>query len=122
MGPDGVINPTPAPLTSEAEPLSLCQLGPCRHFHELAIRIDAAKPLDGSQGSDYVHTIRTCYPSPGIEMDLAAPVRRCNRWAPMVRNDDEYEGARARYTGTMIGQEEMAEFEASWLPEPKQEK
>lgn len=101
MAPDGGLQLDPAPLEPPpARPISICELGPCRNYHELASKMDAQEPLDGSRVRLPVFVTRTCYPSPGIEMDLAQPVRECSLWAPFTSGElYEREQARDRFIG-----------------------
>lgn len=70
---------TLADLVMPAVPPSLCRLGPCRNYHEARVLLPSHGAIDKSQ------LIRTCYPHPGIEMDLAdTPVLECSRWWPEV--------------------------------------
>lgn len=75
-------------------PISICTLGPCVRYHELVAQVDAQAPLDGSGAPVHIHKIRTCYPHTGIEMQLTAPVRECNRWHPQsvsaTKDHDDY--------------------------------
>lgn len=94
MAPDGGLAFTPARPISEPPP-RLCEVGPCRHYHRLAVQMDAANPMserhpDGS----VVHHARLfhtqvshyCYPDVGIETELGSlPVIECNRWVPIGR-------------------------------------
>lgn len=87
LGPDGAPVFTPASL--EPLPLvadSLCQLGPCRYYHELVTSFDAQEPLGEETGAPrYRNTVRTCYPAVGIEADLGEGViYDCNFWDPVA--------------------------------------
>jgi len=114
------IEPTPPPARSPdgtiviprqrpAMPVrpSLCRAGPCRHYHQFSIQIDAANPsavrlpiapaypecarpttgpLYQPPAVFHVETHHYCYPTTGIEMPLGAlPVTDCNRWDPDAR-------------------------------------
>lgn len=82
-GADGLIPaPPPRPLPVLEHP-SLCEAGPCRHYHRVSALMDAAEPIDGSGGSSHEQTTRACYPAPGVELELGeAPITRCSRWEP----------------------------------------
>lgn len=90
---------------------SLCQRGPCIHYHSLTVQVDAesprAKPVPirlpagpgvraAPQGSVYqapasFHTREEhyCYPTAGIEIDLGAmPVVRCSRYRCCSADDE----------------------------------
>lgn len=94
VAPDGGLLLEPAPLNAlpEAEE-SLCSVGPCRYFHELTLSLDAQEPLGQETGvRTHRNTVRTCYPSPGIEADLGEEtVYQCNRWDP---HDESFVSAR----------------------------
>lgn len=84
IGPDGAPSLEPAPLEPlQVLPISLCTLGPCKNFHSLLSKIDATEPIDGSSGGIHLQPMRACYPAPGVEIELTAPIRECNRWAPL---------------------------------------
>lgn len=94
VAPDGGLLLEPAPLDGLVEEEeSLCAVGPCRHFHELVLSLDAQEPLGQETGvRTHRNTVRTCYPSPGIEADLGEEtVYQCNRWDP---HDDSFVLAR----------------------------
>lgn len=104
-GPDGLLVGPPSAPTEPPYP-SLCEAGPCKHFHRVEIQVEAENPLaqrievplpDGLArvestpgGKVYrplpvFHTsvTRACYPDVGIEIELrATPVVRCNRFEP----------------------------------------
>lgn len=113
--PDGGPQLEPAPTGPiSAGPISRCQLGPCRHYHELFSELDDQKPLDGTGTRLAVIATRTCYPSAGAEIELQeTAVRDCNRWEPLTTNErdvlkarrDAYERAHAS---------ELNQFYASW--------
>jgi hypothetical protein len=85
IAPDGGLALEPVPIKPlRRVQISLCALGPCANYHEVLTKIDAQDPLDGSPGKIHLMPVRTCYPHPGIEMDLKdMPVRECNRWNPL---------------------------------------
>lgn len=85
IGPDGGPILSPATLTElRILPPSVCGIGPCRHFHVLVTSLDAQEPLGEETGvPQHRNTVRTCYPSPGVELDLAeAVIFECSRWDP----------------------------------------
>lgn len=115
VGPDGAPAPIPVAPLPERELVTLCQLGPCVRYHELRTKLDAQDPQDGSERHVYVSTTRTCYPSPGIEMDLSeTPVRDCNLWEPRIDVAETRLRHRQAYQRTKEGAEQWAEYEASW--------
>ena len=82
-GPDGLIPAPPPSRLPALEHPSLCEAGPCRHYHRVACLMDAAEPLDGSGGTAHEQVTRACYPAPGVELELGeAPITRCSRWEP----------------------------------------
>ena len=82
-GPDGMIPaPPPRPLPVIADPPSLCEAGPCRHYHKVQSLMDAQEAIDGT-ASIHPQVTRACYPAVGIELELGeTPVTRCSRWEP----------------------------------------
>lgn len=94
VAPDGglLLEPASVDPLPEAEE-SLCAIGPCRNYHELVLSLDAQEPLGEETGERrHRNTVRTCYPSPGIEADLGEEtVYQCNRWDP---HDDSFVSAR----------------------------
>lgn len=105
----GVDLETPVNLTPQRPPPdprpSLCEAGPCRHYHRFAVQVDAEPPkvrrlpvvVPGVAGDTYqppatfhTETHRYCYPDTGIEMSLGVmPVTECNRWDPVDRDGSE---------------------------------
>lgn len=94
MGPDGA--PTLEPVRPlPADPPRLCNAGPCRHYHQFQIQLDAQNPMaerkpDGTVVHHgrvfHVQTHHYCYPDVGIETELGSePVLACNRWVPITR-------------------------------------
>lgn len=85
MGPGGHIQMPPRRRLTVLDPPTLCAQGPCVHYHELDILVDAATDLDGSGvGRDHHQIVKTCYPTPGIEIDLnGTPVFECLYWEPL---------------------------------------
>jgi len=119
-GPDGIPSPIPVRRSSSLEVINLCSLGPCSHYHELATKVDSQDPLDGSPGGVYVNITRTCYPAPGIEIDVSEhQVRRCSIWEPRFDQRETLERIRNAYLATDDGAEEWAAFEASWPTKEK---
>ena len=107
VGPDGL---AVGPTSVESVPPypSLCEAGPCRHFHRFEIQVEATSPLaqqvsvelpDGPRvestpgGKVYrplpvFHTRveRYCYPDTGIELELgSASMVKCNRFSPRTQ-------------------------------------
>lgn len=85
MGPGGQIIMPRVRRLAVIDPPSLCAQGPCVHYHELDVLVDAAEDLDGSGvGRDHHQIIKACYPTPGIEIDLnGTPVFECGFWEPL---------------------------------------
>lgn len=64
-----------------AQPPSLCEAGPCRHYHRVASVMDAED--GGVVGATHRQVTRACYPAVGIELELGeTPVLQCSRWEP----------------------------------------
>lgn len=94
ISPDGGIDQTAQPGPVMRPPPRLCEQGPCVNYHRFTIPFDAevAKAASIEPGGKLVgkappepslgETHHYCYPTPGIEFPLAAPVIRCNRWDP----------------------------------------
>lgn len=103
IAPDGA--PEIPELRPQVPPCpSLCQAGPCRHYHTFVTQADAANPMasvvpirlpEGTPGARPVpggtlyqapavyheEQHHHCYPTSGVEMNLGAvPVLKCNRW------------------------------------------
>ena len=129
-GPEGAIPPptkTPRPA-----PPSLCEQGPCVHYHAFTLPFDAETPRgaavepggkvtgDPGPARDYVEHHRYCYPTAGVEMNLAGlPVLRCNRWDPLDRDVGSEAAANIRrkeYSRSLAGEtyaRELAAWESS---------
>lgn len=116
---------------------SLCQAGPCRHYHRLVVQVDAEDPSavrlpiapppgtpftsQTPQGAVYrapasfhTQTHHYCYPGSGIEIELRAlPIVGCSRWNPMDADDHFQEGLRRQlFEGTEEGKRYRAAVEA----------
>jgi hypothetical protein len=80
-GPDGMIPSGPAKMLPVLDPPSLCEAGPCRHYHRVRSVMDVE---DGGHGGPMrTQVTRACYPTHGIEIDLGeTPVLQCSRWEP----------------------------------------
>lgn len=92
--PDGGLELEPAPRELRRAPISICELGPCKRLHVIAAKIDAQEPIDGSKIRIPVLVSRTCYPSPGIEFPLDAPVKECSLWEPLLDHERRVQGKR----------------------------
>lgn len=119
LGPDGFPVLEPAPIGPiPVEPISICMLGPCANYHELETKMDAQEPMDGTRGHVHLMVYRTCYPHPGIEMELPAPIRRCNRWSPTSVDPETrtvVTSATSRPAAFKSNRPaQWAEYEASW--------
>ncbi len=80
-GPDGMIPAGPPSKLPVIAAPSLCAAGPCRNYHRVESIMDAED--GGHAGVDHVQTTHVCYPTAGIEIELAdTPVLRCSRWEP----------------------------------------
>ena len=93
--------PTPNPDAPDIDPPSLCEAGPCRHYHRLATVMEVQPAIDGTTARPRQIT-RACYPAPGVEIELAeTPVLQCSRWNPAP--DLEVTEARRAYAATDDG-------------------
>jgi hypothetical protein len=91
QAPDGGLVLTP-PKSLPVLPPLLCEQGPCRHLHAATGQLDEQMPLDGSSPLYRSEAaILSCYPSPGIELELSrdAPIVTCNRWDPIPQHEIE---------------------------------
>lgn len=118
VAPDGGLALEPAPTEPlEVAPIALCSIGPCARHHELVTKINAQEALDGSAGRVHLQVIRTCYPAPGIEVDLSeTPVRQCSLWKPPLTTGDTPRDARELETARRYHRvcDEYKAFIASW--------
>lgn len=114
IGPDGAPSLEPAPIEPlRVLPISLCTMGPCRNFHSLLSKIDATEPIDGSSGGVHLQPMRACYPAPGVEIELTAPIKECNRWSPMSSGElAELGEHRERWQRFNVG--ETNDYHESW--------
>lgn len=119
--PDGGLELPPATLAPlRVLPISRCDLGPCRHLHEITNQIDAQEPLDGSPGHIHTATGRSCYAQQGVDGALDAPVFDCNLWRPRTAPElEQIVKIRSDYERTH--KRELAEFEESWSGRVHQE-
>lgn len=118
---DGGPQLEPAPTEPlPPRPISICELGPCSRYHELAARLDAQEPLDGSKQRLPVLITRTCYPSPGIEMAIEAPVKSCSIWDPLTSSEN-YERQQKQTTFRQLNPDAWRAHEASWGGNPNEE-
>lgn len=101
--------PPPPRLLPVIHPPSLCEQGPCAHYHEITALADAATPMDGSLRV-HVQVLRTCYPHAGIEMPLnGSPVFECNRYVPDMHADGD---ALERFRRSARGQAIWTRYQA----------
>ena len=91
MAPDGGLELEPAEPLDDPPP-RLCEAGPCRHYHRMAVQMDAQNPMAERRDGQLVRHARVfhttvshyCYPDVGIETNLGSlPVLECNRWVPI---------------------------------------
>jgi hypothetical protein len=108
--------PPPTLKVLGPEPPSLCRQGPCSHYHELSVRLDASTPMDGS--SDVMHTqlTRSCYPTSGIQIELDdTPVFACSRWSPDTTRQYQIDAMQRDYNLSNAGVKyyrELSEWKA----------
>jgi len=82
--PDDPMPSSPKMPAPSVAPPTLCELGPCAHYHKAVLRFDAATPMDGSASVTHTQNLRSCYPTAGISIELEdSPVFECSRWAPI---------------------------------------
>lgn len=82
--PNDPLPPSPSLPAPSVAPPTLCELGPCAHYHKAVLRFDAATPMDGSASVTHTQNLRSCYPTAGISIELEdSPVFECSRWAPI---------------------------------------
>lgn len=129
VGPDGALKMPPM-RPSVPPPPRLCEQGPCVHYHQFTIQLDAEQAraaavagpgpshgaLIGAGGQGFhTETHHYCYPTPGVESRLGSlPIIKCNRWTP--KGDDELADDAARGDGFLLsseGKRYLAE-QAAW--------
>lgn len=129
VGPDGSLKMPPMRPVVPPPP-RLCEQGPCVHYHQFTIQLDAesaraaalAGPGDGhgaliGPGGQTFHTEthHYCYPTAGVESRLGSlPIIRCNRWSP--KDDDDLTEEARRGDGFLLssdGKRYLAE-QAAW--------
>lgn len=105
IGPDGSLGLEPQRSVPDPRP-RLCEAGPCEHYHRLRVQVDAEAPRamklpfrlpvipEGARAVDdgmlyrpppsfHTQLHHTCYPTPGIEIDIGPePIVECSRWRP----------------------------------------
>ncbi len=93
---------------------TLCEQGPCSHYHKAVIRFDAATPMDGSEAVDRTQTIRTCIPGAGVMLELEdKPVFECTFWDPDWFRQGTLLASRKQFAVTEAGEKYRAEL-AAW--------
>ena len=92
------------------QPPSLCEAGPCHHYHRVASVMDAED--GGIPGATHRQITRACYPAPGIELELGeVPVLQCSRWEP-DNEQSRLDSIRQGYLKTVDGRAYAAKVEA----------
>lgn len=97
VGPDGALRGPPM-RPRVPPPPRLCEQGPCVHYHQFTIQLDAEQAraaavagpgenhgaLVGDGGQDFHAEVHHyCYPTSGVESRLGSlPIIQCNRWTP----------------------------------------
>lgn len=131
IGPDGAPE-IPALRKMTAPPPRLCEAGPCRNYHRLAIQMDVTRPIAGALEPGgklvgeappqpfFVQVHHYCYPSPGIETQLGdLPVMECNRWEPRSGMEAEQDHERhAAFMRSAAGERYKTALD-TWLEEQK---
>ena len=122
MGPDGLPVHPPAPPLEMDLPPRLCDQGPCVHYHCFKVPLAAQPSIAGTVAHDdqgrsvlvgdptpdpiRLQSHHYCYPTPGIEFPLDAPVLECNLWDPGNIYQAQIEGRRTNYLeNTLAGQQ-----------------
>lgn len=101
------------PMLSLRAP-TLCEQGPCAHYHKAVMRFDAATPMDGSEDVMHTQTLRSCYPTPGIAIELEdKPVFECSRWAPDFALAERLYRMRSEFHSSNAGADYVGEL-AAW--------
>ena len=109
-GPDGMIPAGPPRSLPVVQPPSLCEAGPCHHYHRVASVMDAED--GGTPGQTHRQVTRACYPAPGIELELGeVPVLQCSRWEP-DNEQSRLDSMRGQYLKTVDGKAFAAEMAA----------
>lgn len=129
IGPDGGVDQTAQPGPVIRPPPRLCEQGPCVNYHRFAVPFDAevAKAasiepggkMHGQAPTEPVHVEvhHYCYPTPGIEFPLEAPVVQCNRWEPRGPSDNSLvELRRTKFMESSAGKAYTADL-AAWEAE-----
>lgn len=106
MGPDGAVKLEPV-REMPVDPPRICGAGPCRHYHQFRVQLDAQNPMDERKPDGtvihhgrvfHVQTHHYCYPDVGIELELGAlPVLSCNHWVPIAGLLRTKRGIRRRF-------------------------
>lgn len=116
-GPDGLIPAGPPSKLPVIDPPTLCEAGPCRHYHRVVSEMDVQQALDGTDAPVREQITRACYPSPGIELELGeTPVFQCSRWEPDMSEESRLNEQRKAFMKTPLGKqfaEDVAAFEAA---------
>jgi hypothetical protein len=113
-GPDGMIPSGPARMSLPVLPPTLCEAGPCAHYHRVSSVMEDQEPI-GGPGPIRRMVTRACYPAPGVEIELDSPVLQCSRWEPNGEQE-RLDGIRKRFLSSEPGKAfsgQVSEFEAS---------
>lgn len=125
IGPDGAVTIPPLRRMPVAAP-SLCQAGPCIHYHRFVTQLEAARPIANELGEHgqlvgdapempvHVQTHHYCYPTTGVETELGSlPVVECNKWAPVdPRVSSSRKASEEKFFATEQGQAFLRELAA----------
>lgn len=125
--------PSPVPARTPNDPLpapprvvlpqvvapTLCEQGPCSHYHGAVVRFDAATPMDGSDDVTHTQTIRTCIPESGVTLELEdRPVFECTKWDPDKVYQRMLEHRREEFDASPEGAQYQAKL-AAWHADQK---
>lgn len=127
VAPDGGIEIQSLRVAAQAPP-SLCEAGPCRHYHVFQMELDVQKPLADrvERGTligappdipVVVQTQKYCYPDVGIELGPLGEhnIMSCNRWSPIAEHERKHDDEmRARFFETDAGKQYRTVLDA-WI-------
>jgi hypothetical protein len=129
VGPGGALKMPPM-RPAVPPPPRLCEQGPCVHYHQFSIQLDAeqaraaavAGPGDGHGAlvgrageTFHVEVHHYCYPTSGVESRLGSlPIIQCNLWAPKGPAQRDMEATDGlKYLESADGKRYLAE-QAAW--------
>ena len=124
-GPQGMVpagSPPDRAHLPVIDPPTLCEAGPCRHYHRVVSVMDAQAPVGKDSNNDHAQTSRVCYPTAGIEVELGeTPVLQCSKWEP--ESEPERDERRRKFLTGNAGKQfrrEVETYEAALAPEDEE--